>query len=165
MYVRWQWVGDRKRQGDRYFCRRGYADVYAILVESVRVDGKPRQRHVAYLGSVRFDRDRQQATSPHYRAWWWHDVAAKLAKLGNVIPLDQHPRIEAALAKRVPPVTDAAEVTACDLAHQVETRAEYGECRGCYLKWPEGTEGVPPRPHFQEQEPWANLIAAVQGKS
>jgi hypothetical protein len=28
----------------------------AVLVESVRVDGKPRQKHIAFLGSIATDR-------------------------------------------------------------------------------------------------------------
>ena len=77
-----------------------------------------------------------------------HDGEAD--KLGNRIPPDQRPRIEAVLAKEVPPVT-AAEVTAFDLAHQEKIRAEYGECLGCYLSWPKGTEGVPLRPPSSEK--------------
>jgi hypothetical protein len=57
-------------------------------------------------------------------------MTAKLDALGNVIPADQRPRIEAALAKKVPRVT-AAGVTAFDLVYQEKFRAEHGECRGC----------------------------------
>jgi hypothetical protein len=42
---------------------------------------------------------------------------AKLDALGNVIPADQRPRIEAALAKKVPKVS-AAEITAFNLVYQ-----------------------------------------------
>ena len=42
------------------------------------------------------------------------------------------------------------EVTAFDPTYQEKFRAEHGECRGCYLSWPEGTEGVPPRPQFED---------------
>jgi hypothetical protein len=59
-------------------------------------------------------------------------MTTKLDALGNVIPADQRPRIEAALAKKVPKVS-AAEITAFDLVYQEKFRAEYGECRGCYL--------------------------------
>ena len=51
MYVRW-----KKRERSR----RGWHTeppqlLTAVLVESRRVDGKPRQRTVAYLGSIRSD--------------------------------------------------------------------------------------------------------------
>ena len=90
-------------------------------------------------------------------------MTAKLDALGNVIPADQRPRIEAALAKKVPKVS-AAEVTAFDLVYQEKFRAEHGECRGCYLSWPEGTEGVPPRPQF-EDDGFAGVLAARPSKS
>jgi hypothetical protein len=153
MYVRWQRANDR--QGGGYY--RGGASAYAVLVESTRVDGKPHQQHVAYLGSV------DHKPNVNSRAWWWHDMTAKLDRLGNRLPSDQRSKIEAALAKRVPPVT-TAEVTAFDLAHQKEIRTKFGECRNCYYSWPSGTDGVPPRPHFEEQKPWANVIAAVRGE-
>jgi hypothetical protein len=59
---------------------RDTADLYASLVESVRVNGKPRQRHVAYLGSLRHESD------VHFRAWRWQEMRAKLDALGNRIP-------------------------------------------------------------------------------
>jgi hypothetical protein len=54
---------------------------------------------------------------------------AKLDALGNVIPADQRPRIEAALAKKVPKVS-AAEITAFDLVYQEKFRAEHGRNQG-----------------------------------
>jgi hypothetical protein len=53
----------------------------------------------------------------------------------------------------------AAEVTAFDLVYQEKF---HGECRGCYLSWPEGTEGVPPRPQF-EDDGFAGVPAAARG--
>src|SRR6516162_8117512 len=64
MFVRWQWWGDRRRGSERRYCR-DIADAHAILVESTRVDGKPRQRHVAYLGSVH---NVYREQTPYYRA-------------------------------------------------------------------------------------------------
>jgi hypothetical protein len=63
------------------------ADEYGVLVESVRVNGKPRQRHVAYLGSYHSGPDGilphwRNGPDLHYRVWWWLDA------LGNVIPTD-----------------------------------------------------------------------------
>ena len=169
MYIRWQWCHERKRKTSRTVWREPVAQRRAILVESVRVDGKPKQRHIAYLGSVSHQIVGDQCRtypSVYYRAWWWHHVNAKLDRLGNRVPSDDRRRIEAVLAKEVPPVT-AEEVTACDLQHQHEWRVEreYGECPGCYLDWPEGQAGVPPRPHFDERERFANVLAAVAGIS
>jgi hypothetical protein len=158
VFVRWQWYGDRRRKSGRHWWRVQAADAHAVLVESYRVDGKPRQRHVAYLGSVHSDLD------VHDRAWFWHRMNAKLDALSNRIPAAERPKIEAALAAKVPPVT-AEEVTAFDLQRQHRIRVEHGlgECPGCYLGWPEGQKGVPPRPDFSKRKPFASVLAAVTG--
>ena len=133
MYVRWQWRYERRRSVERrYWSPPAWG--YAILVESVRIDGKPKQRHVAYLGSVHLDQ------TVHYRAWWWHRIGAKLDALGNRIPADDRPRIEAALAKEVPKVS-TDEVAAYALQHGS-------------LDWP----GAPPRP--KKATRWTNTLAA-----
>jgi hypothetical protein len=92
MYVRWQWWYQRRR-GSELFHRDTPATGHAILVEAVRIDGKPKQRHIAYLGSVHGEQD------VYYRAWWWHRMSAKLDALGNRIPPQDRPRIVAALAR------------------------------------------------------------------
>jgi hypothetical protein len=89
-------------------------------------------------------------------------MIAKLDALGNVVPADQRPRIEAALAEKVPKVS-AAEINAFDLVYQEKFRTEHGECRGCYLSRPEGTEGVPPRPQFKD-DGFAGVLAAARGE-
>jgi hypothetical protein len=156
MYVRWQYWHQRKRRITRYYWQTP-ADAHAILVESSRVDGKPKQRHIAYLGSAHGHPD------VHYRAWWWHHMTAKLDQLGNRIG-DARPKIEAALAEKVPPVT-AVEVTAFDLQHQEKIRADRGECRGCYYSWPPGQDGVPPRPAYVDDEPdFSKVLAAVTAR-
>ena len=162
MYVKWQWPTDRKRQTSRSWYMRDTAHAYASLVENTRIDGKPKQRHVAYLGSVYVERNSQRAKDVHYRAWFWHHMRARLDGLGNQIGADGA-KVEAQLAAKVPPVT-ADEVTAWDLACQHEIRVEYGECRGCYLGWPPGQEGVPPRPAWVDEPPdFAKVLAAVAG--
>lgn len=142
MYVRWQWRSDRKRKITRHYWK-DIADQYASLVESVRVDGKPKQRHIAYLGSVHRD------ATVHERSWWWHRMNAKLDRLENRISPDDRKGVEAALARKMPPVTPD-EVTAYDLQYQHRMRVDHelGECRGCYLHWPNEQAGVPPRPEF-----------------
>lgn len=47
--------------------------ITASLVETVRVDGKPRQRHIAYLASIPEDCCKAEANA--YRGgWYWHTV-------------------------------------------------------------------------------------------
>jgi hypothetical protein len=145
MYVRWRRLGGRRRVERCYWNIPIVA--HALVVESVSVNGKSRQRHIAYLGGFHH----HSAQDVSYRAWWWHRMSAKLDALGKRIPPDQRPRIEAMLAEKVRPVT-AEEVTAFDLAHQAQIRAQVGECRACYLQWPEGTAGVPPRPHAEDHK-------------
>jgi hypothetical protein len=100
MFVRWQWWGDRRRGSERRYCR-DIADAHAILVESTRVDGKPRQRHVAYLGSVH---NVYREQTPYYRAKFWQHMRAKLDSLHNRISSADRRKIEAALAEKVPPL-------------------------------------------------------------
>ena len=51
MFVRWQ---KRKRKSRAFGGGRDRADTHwaAILAESARVNGKPTQQHVAYLGGI-----------------------------------------------------------------------------------------------------------------
>jgi len=97
MYVRWQ----RKQRADRdnlgpLLC--------AVLVESRRVDGAPRQRTVAYLGGIR-EGCIESALGRHLN--FWQDVTQRLDQLGDGLAPDQREKVEEALAKRVRRVTDA----------------------------------------------------------
>src|SRR6202043_1096386 len=98
MYVRWQYRWQRERKSGYRDHLSAQSDAYAVLVESSRVDGKPRQRYLAYLGSA-LDLNVQ---TDLYRWQWWQEIKARLDKLDNVIPSEQRPGIEAALAKKVP---------------------------------------------------------------
>ncbi len=93
MFVRWQ-RRSRKRYG-------GSPLLAAVIVECRRVDGKPRQRTVAYLGGIR-----ERFVGEHERRHekFWNRVDARLDELG----LDPSTRasIEASIAARVPRVTD-----------------------------------------------------------
>ena len=77
----------------------------AILVETVRVNGKPRQKHVAFIASY------VQGETPeeieHQRITFWRDARQRLDQLGNRITSADRVRIEAALAQRVTPTTAA----------------------------------------------------------
>jgi hypothetical protein len=80
----------------------------AVLIESVRVDGRPRQRHVAYLDGIADSAIEITAQ----RAWFWQHVMLRLDRLANRIPNDDRPHVEAAIAVEVPRLT----------------RTEYDEC-------------------------------------
>jgi hypothetical protein len=68
------------------------------LVESVRINGKPRQRHIGYLASIRDRRSVDEIRN------FWDAVYDKLDGLSDRLSLDDRHRIEAAIAAKVPPV-------------------------------------------------------------
>ena len=91
MYIRWQTRKVKRFPDDVVWT--------PVLVQSKRVNGKPVQQHVAYLGSFRNPTDR-------YR-WcrWWDKLIARLDVL-NITPKDRK-KVEAAIAQRIPrPVRD-----------------------------------------------------------
>jgi hypothetical protein len=117
MYVKWE---ERLE-------RRGST---AVLVEAIRVDGKPRQRHIAYLSTYPgplslFWEDEDNVRQ---RAWFWHRVRQRLDNLD--LTAEQRKHIETLMAKRLPEPTPA-EITA------------YDQVRRPWLgNWPPGTLGV-----------------------
>jgi hypothetical protein len=98
MFVRWQ---SRKRAERNKWALRHVGDITwnAILVESVRVDGKPQQKHVAYLGSF----STRQAASQPQRVYTWEAMLERLDRLSNRIPPKARKNIEAAIALKLGP--------------------------------------------------------------
>jgi hypothetical protein len=91
MYVRWQLYRSQAR--DRRLREHKRARLKAILVESVRVDGKPVQKHIAVLGSTSIDGgDRPQ---------FWYEVTTQLRRLSNRISPQDRERIGEAIGKKV----------------------------------------------------------------
>lgn len=112
MYVRWK----RRRRKDHYHYEYDHLEPEATrarkviepqwlraawLVESVRVAGSPRQRTLAYLGSVR---ECYLAPDNRYRVfhctYFWRSATAKLDALA--LEAGERARIEAALEAVVP---------------------------------------------------------------
>jgi hypothetical protein len=115
MFVRWQ---SRKRatpefggwgkplKNVRYRGRHGISrrgsnkqDVHwaATLVESVRVEGKPAPRHVAYLGGI----TESAIEIAAQRCFFWDKVTEHLDGLHNRLSPEDRQRIESAIAKKV----------------------------------------------------------------
>ena len=93
MYVRWQLYRSQARNPRVRKYKELDARLKAVLVESARVGGQPRQKHIKFLGSVRLDgRDRQR---------FWYEVTTTLNRLGNRVSPDERKKIEAAIVKRV----------------------------------------------------------------
>ena len=81
----------------------GTQDVHwaAIVVESVRIDDQPRQRHVAYLAGITESR----AVTVHQRRYFWDEVLDGLDRLGNRMSVEDRKRIETAIGLKVPRLT------------------------------------------------------------
>jgi len=96
MLIRWQTY---RSKGGLYRCKT--TRIRAILSESIRVDGQSRQKFIAVIGSVVAERLDVEAR----RDFW----QAAHERLSTYVPDDDRSRIEAALARRVPPLTAAEE--------------------------------------------------------
>ena len=92
MYVRWQ----RRMALKRHKIRYDFA-----LVENIGVEGKPTQRHIAYLGSVDAGSIKRRDGLPD-RFDFWNGVAERLDALGGRISAEDRQRFEAAIAEKVP---------------------------------------------------------------
>jgi hypothetical protein len=86
----------------------------AVLVESVRVGGRPQQRHLAWLGSI----TESGIAIVHQRCWFWDSVMERLHQLSNKVDEQDRKRIIEAIAKKVPMPT-REEYEACHRDHQV----------------------------------------------
>jgi hypothetical protein len=69
-----------------------------VLAESRRVKGKPKQRHIAYLGGINDHGIKQ----PSHRCEFWHQVTAAFDRLGNQVMPEDRKRFETAIAAKVP---------------------------------------------------------------
>jgi len=70
----------------------------AAVVESVLVDGNPRQRQVALLASI----TESEIEIVHHRRYFWDAVHERLDQLGDRMSIDDRRRIEAAITHKVP---------------------------------------------------------------
>ncbi len=94
MYVIW-----RRRKRDNYAGWNKIGDVRLtpVIVQSRRVDGKPKQEHIACLPSIIETRINNKSA-----VWFWTAVEEKLTRLTNRIPHEDMAKIRAALDKMVP---------------------------------------------------------------
>jgi hypothetical protein len=99
MFIRWQsrkreiyysyWGGKEDPRGDVHW--------NAALIESVRVNGNPRQKHIANLCGF----TEHQIKSPYQQIYVWQHAIKTLDRLGNRITPEERRRVEAALAERL----------------------------------------------------------------
>jgi len=93
MYVRWQQYRSQARDQRQRERNDQRARLKATLVKNVRINGKPRQKHVAFLGSMSID----GSDRPRF----WYDVTTRLTRLSNRLSPAEREQIGAAIAKRV----------------------------------------------------------------
>ena len=93
MYVRWQTYRSQARDPRHRAQNDKRARLKAILVESVRVNGGPRQKYIAFLGSMSIDR------SDMHR--FWREVTARLDQFGNRVGPEDRDRLLASIAEKV----------------------------------------------------------------
>jgi hypothetical protein len=93
MYVRWQIYRSQARNPHQRARNDSRARLKAVLVESVRVAGGPRQGYIAFLGSMSVDRSDMRR--------FWRDVTARLDQLGSRVGLEDRARLLASIAKKV----------------------------------------------------------------
>ncbi len=103
MFVRW-----KKRKLRSW----GYSYT-AVLVESYRVNGKPRQKIIASIATIK-DRDYGNSWE---RSRFWAVVGSSLNLLRDRLTGEDHEKIIDACAQRVPKLTDA-EVQEAVVNHQ-----------------------------------------------
>jgi hypothetical protein len=90
----------------------------AILVENKRIKGRPTQQHIAYV--VGFTESAAKIEPQRY--FIWNRVAERLDKLGNRITADERARIEAAIAQKVPMLTQDQKIAV--IRRRLETLGE-----------------------------------------
>jgi hypothetical protein len=116
MYVRWQIRKKRATRWEPHALHRA-----AILVENTRVNGRPTQRHIAYLvGFTKSQTWERSKYSLPRRCSIWAEVDKKLDRLGNRITPQDRTKIEAAIAEKVP------RPTAAEWEENNRRRAELG---------------------------------------
>ena len=96
MFIRWQ---SRHRKHAEFSRYSHESDTHwrAVLVESARIDGKPRQRHIAYLAGFT-----ESATKiPAQQRFIWERIEKRLKPFGKRIPAKDRKAIIAALIKKL----------------------------------------------------------------
>ncbi len=105
MFVRWKRRETSAKAGfsaiSRYRAATRGATLYAVLVESMRVNGKPQQRFVCHLTSIK-ENKLAHTDTPFY---FWDDVSKKLSALN--LDATERQKIETVLAAKIRRPDDA----------------------------------------------------------
>ena len=120
MHIRWK-VRRVDARGNR-----NCISLTAALLESQRVDGRPRQRYVAGLGTIRV----LDELHPDWDTRYWVRVDGGFVHIGRVIQFwhridglelapEQRQSIESQIASRVPQPTDAQRLAYDEMLEQM----------------------------------------------
>jgi len=95
MFVRWRERKSVDKQPDHQLWKAGKVTYSAELVESYRLSGKPRQKVLAFLGSIK----QSELSSVTNRYYFWHQLVTKRMKEYplRTLPPEQHRAIFEAL--------------------------------------------------------------------
>ncbi|HAT45533.1 MAG TPA: hypothetical protein DDW33_14130 [Ktedonobacter sp.] len=118
MFVRWK---KRTSHAKKSWLREDHgATLSAYLVESIRIEGKPRQKVIAFIHSIR----EPELTSLTSRYYFWHKVMTEVMRHYpfNSFTDEQKAKIITGLAKVVPLLTDEEFQ-----GEQARTRSVIGE--------------------------------------
>jgi hypothetical protein len=107
MYVRYQ---SRKRRSAQFGYQQGDVGWRAILVENMRINGKPTQRHIAYLAGF----TESAVAIPAQQRFLWERIEKQLDRLHNRISAEDRKRIEAALIRKIGKPPTKAQRAALD---------------------------------------------------
>jgi len=80
MFVRWK----KRKRFDKRLNRQLPDYLYAVLVESIRIDGKPRQKTIKYLGSIFSN----LVNAPFRMSRFWVEAEKNLSEL-DLSPADR----------------------------------------------------------------------------
>jgi hypothetical protein len=107
MFIRWQ---------KRPKSVRSRQDIIlmAVLIRSIRIDGRPRQQHMAYLGSI----SESGLTLLGRRSDFWNSATEALNGLGDQITRVERKSIEKALRSKVGPRPTQREKQAAHRLHK-----------------------------------------------
>jgi hypothetical protein len=119
MFVRWKKRKSVDKHPGHQWRKAGELTYSAELVESMRINGKPRQRVIVFLGSIK-QSELASVTSRYY--FWFHLVTEKMREYPlRTLPPEQQRMVFEALQQKVP-------LTAEDFAVEYErTRHAVGE--------------------------------------
>ncbi len=140
MYVRWQ----HRRRRHSPFGGWDEADVHwsAIVVENVRVNGRPKQQHIAYVAGF----TESAIKIPAQRCHIWDRISETLDQLANRINADERKKIEVAIAIVVPRPTaaeykDIARKGAATLGWEWITDKQRAALQDEAEQWQHGEDG------------------------